>query len=327
MKLTLEQIREAVRGVVRVEENEGKICLYRFTKEQEALYKVRNADFYKKTFATSGVIIEFITDSRSLSLDVDVLSGSSRNFFEHSIFVNGKKYASLDCRGLNCGVFGGKWALPEGEKQVKIYFPWSTSSKIIALCLDDGASFTPVKKEKRMIMFGDSITHGYDARNTENSYASRLTAALDTDTVNKGIGAEIFFPELAAAKDPIDPDYITVAYGTNDWSKNDKEGFDKNCREFYVALSQNYPNAKIFAISPIWRKAYSEGKVNNLGTLDYVGEYIEKATAELPNVICINGLKLVPHDPACFAADVIHPNDKGFEHYFNNLLEEMKKHL
>ncbi len=327
MKLTLEQIRKAVRGVVRVEENDGNIGLYRFTKEQEELYKVRSADLYKKVFAASGVILEFITDSSSLSLDVDVCSGSSRKFFEHSIFVNGKKYASLDCRGLNCGVFGGRWALPDGEKQVKIYFPWSASSKIISLCLDDGASFTPVKKEKRMIMFGDSITHGYDAYNTENSYASRLTAALDTDTVNKGIGAEIFFPELAAAKDPTDPDYITVAYGTNDWSVGNKEAFDKNCREFYTALSQTYPNAKIFAISPIWRRSYAQGTVNALGTLDYVGEYIESLAAELPNVICIKGIDLVPHDPAFFSADGVHPNDKGFEHYFNNLLEEIKKHI
>lgn len=327
MKLTLEQISSALRGAVRVEENDGKICLYRFTKEQEELYKVRSADFYSKSFSTSGVILEFTTDSSFLSLEVDVWSGSSRKFFEHSIFVNGKKYASLDCRGLNRGVFSGKWSLPEGENQVKILFPWSVCSKIIALCLDDGATLVPVKKEKKMIMFGDSITHGYEAYSTENTYASRLTEALDTDTVNKGIGGEIFFPELAIAKDPFDPDYITVAYGTNDWSKNNKDEFDQNCREFYKNLSATYPSAKIFAISPIWRKSYGEGKVNNLGTLDYVAEYIEKVTAELPNVIFIKGIDLVPHDPASFVPDILHPNDKGFEHYFNNLITELRKHI
>lgn len=325
MKLTLDQISAITRGAVRIEERDDKICFFRFTKEQEELYKVTNADFYKKSFATSGIILEFITDSRTLSMETEVSSGSSRKFFEHSIYVDGKRYASLGCEGSNNGIYSGKWTLPVGDKQIKIFFPWSVTSNIISFCLDDGATVTPVRKEKKMIMFGDSITHGYDASHPENSYASRLVSALDTDAVNKGIGGEIFFPALAELRDPIEPDYITVAYGTNDWSKGNKERFEQNALGFYTALAKNYPNARIFAITPIWRKNY--GNENAIGTLDNIGKYIEKITADLPNVTVINGIDLVPWDPSCFAPDVLHPNDKGFEHYFNNLFEELKKHI
>ena len=81
-----------------------------------------------------------------------------------------------------------------------------------------------------MIMFGDSITHGYDALNPSFSYANRLADLLNADFVNKGIGGERFFPTLAQLKDDIEPDYITVAYGTNDWAHSPKEVFDKNSK-------------------------------------------------------------------------------------------------
>ena len=325
MKLTSEQVRSIARGAVRVEEEKGIISLHRFTKEQQELYKTYSSDFYKKSFSTAGIILEFITNSQKLSLDVEVSSGSSRRFFEHSIYVNGEKFAVLGSRLVNNGAFGGSWTLPEGDKQVKIYFPWSACSKIVSLCLDDGATLVPVKKEKKMIVFGDSITHGYDAIHPENSYAARLIDALGADAVNKGIGGEIFFPSLGELRDPIDPDYITVAYGTNDWSKGNKENFETKCLGFYTALSKNYPNAKIFAITPIWRKNY--GTENAIGTLDAIGEYIAKVAADLPNVTVINGIGFVPADPACFAPDMLHPNDIGFEHYFNNLYTELKKHI
>ena len=36
--------------------------------------------------------------------------------------------------------------------------------------------------------------------------------------------------------------------------------FEKKCKEFYVTLSKNYPDSKIFAITPIWRKDYLNEK-------------------------------------------------------------------
>ena len=150
MKLTTEQISSIANGVARVYEENGRVFLSRFTKEQEELYKERSADFYKKTFATAGVTLEFTTDSRTMELAVETSYGSSRAFFEHSIYVDGKKYANLGCKGSEYGTFSGKWVLPEGDKTVKIYFPWSVSSGIVELSLDDGASLTPIKKDKKM---------------------------------------------------------------------------------------------------------------------------------------------------------------------------------
>ena len=95
MKLTLEQVRSAARGVARVEEIDGKITFFRFTAAQDAFYSRRDADFHRKSHATSGVILEFDTDSRNLGLSVEVSSGSSRRFTAHSIFANGVRVGQL----------------------------------------------------------------------------------------------------------------------------------------------------------------------------------------------------------------------------------------
>ena len=178
----------------------------------------------------------------------------------------------------------------------------------------------------RIKLLGDSITHGYDTRRALGAYSALLTQALDADARNKGIGGEEFFPALAQVKDEgFDPDIITVAYGTNDWSHKTQEKFRENCRGFYKALSENYPNAKIFALTPIWRDDCRDYR--EFGNFDLTETFIRELTADLPNVICIRGFDLVPHDISLYADAFLHPNEAGFEIYFRNLYKEMEAYL
>ena len=57
-------------------------------------------------------------------------------------------------------------------------------------------------------------------------------------------------------------------------SVEDKETFKNNCREFYKNVSENYPNSKIFAITPIWRKDCCEER--EFGEFKMVEETIIK---------------------------------------------------
>ena len=324
MKLSTEQIRKIAIGVAYVEESDGKIELHRFTKEQHEAYKTRSDDFYQKTFATAGIRLEFVTDSQTLFLETEVYSGSSRKFFSHAIYVNGEFIGELAAQ-TNVGTFSDSFSLGEGEKTVTIYFPWTASSKIIEFSLDDGAKLEPVQKSIKMIQFGDSITHGYDAKAPAASYASIVADALDAYAINKGIGGEIFFPELASLPDNITPDIITVAYGTNDWSRGDLERFHQNSREFYKNLSSLYPNAKIFALAPIWRSNYD--KENRMCDFSHISEHFRAIAKDIPNMYVIDCFNFVPHDPAYFSPDCLHPNDEGFSYYAEGVLEEITKHL
>lgn len=173
-----------------------------------------------------------------------------------------------------------------------------------------------------MLVFGDSITHGYDALYPSNRYISRIANMLDAEEYNKAIGGEIYFPELAEENEPFEPDYILVSYGSNDWNRSTKEDLAQNCKEILCNLSNHYPKAKIFVITPIWRKDMNESRP--FGDFRSVGEIVEKQVVEFKNASVIHGFEFVPQNVDLFADLRLHPNDKGFEYYFQNLSKHIK---
>lgn len=334
MKLSHDQIQSICLGAVRTVRTENGICLRRFTEKQEEIYRRTDVGFHIKSLAAAGMKLCFETDSKSLFLKVNVSRGSSRTYFSFDIMVNGKMVGYLDNFSdvelpqdytkmeLPHGEFSKCFALGEGIKQVCIYLPWSVAVEINELSVDDNSFVKPVRPAKKMLVFGDSITQGYDALRPSKRYAARLAEALDAEEVNKGIGGEQFFPELAESPDSFEPDYISVAYGTNDWSKSTEEDFKNRCYAFYRALSQNYPNAKIFAITPIWRKDGQQEKP--FGDFCKVKEGIQEIVKAFDNITFIDGYEFVPQDENYFADLRLHPNDNGFAHYFRNLSEKIK---
>jgi len=172
-------------------------------------------------------------------------------------------------------------------------------------------------------VFGDSITQGYDALHPSNRYIAKIADKLGAEEFNKAIGGEMFFPELAALKESFEPDYILVSYGTNDWSHRDAETFKAKCKGFYENLAGNYPNSKIFAVTPIWRKDITEEKP--FGDFETVDLLIRNAVKDCKNISVISGFDFVPKDEKYFADLRLHPNDEGFKHYAENLYNAIRK--
>ncbi|MBE6712945.1 MAG: SGNH/GDSL hydrolase family protein [Ruminococcaceae bacterium] len=337
MKLSFETLRAISLGAVEVEKTEKGVSFYRFTKEQRELYKKRSTSFYNKSFSASGVKFRFRTDSTKLGISGTTASGSSRKYFSFDLFIDGEKKESYDNFSAITdnpandgeylrGPFEKEFDLGEGEKEVLLYCPWSAQVIFSEVTVSDGAFVEPVKPEKKMLVFGDSITQGYDAAYACNSYISRLARALNVEEYNKAIGGEVFWPELAATAEPFKPDLITVAYGTNDWSKSKSwEEFESNCKGFYENLSRNYSDVPIFAISPIWRKNYKMEKP--CGDFHNVHKLFLEIEKEIPNMTVICGWEFVPQDSAYFRDAVLHPNDAGFAFYADALFDQLKKYL
>ena len=342
MKLNLSQIKNITLGVSRIEENDNGIHFYRFTKEQEDLYRDLDLGLYKKhskspyakTFSTSGVQMRFRTNSQGLLLNVDVSKGSSRRYFSIEVFVNGKRldviknFSEGEMVGdytkgkFPFGNFSKQFDLGEGEKEVRIYFPWSVNAVLKEMRLDDGAFLTPVKPSKQLLCFGDSISQGYDVLYPSNKYLTKLAELLDAEEHNKAIGGEVYFPELAKTKETFEPDYILVEYGSNDWNKCSREEMTQNCRGFLCNISNSYPNAKIFATTPIWRKDMNEERL--FGDFLDVGRSIQEQAKGLENIAVIQGFEFLPQDETLFADLRLHPNDKGYEYFVENLLKGIK---
>ena len=321
MQLNFEQIKSIVQGVAYIDQKEEGIGLHRFTAEQEKVYD--DSEFHPKQYATAGVRLNFKTDSKSLYMKVLTRKGSSRKFFAHDILVNGKHIGSLKNKTEDIfGEFEETFVLGEGTKDVCIHMPWSVCSIIKELSLDDGSFIESVRKAKKVIIFGDSITQGYDAENPINRYAANLADALDAEEINKAIGGERFCPWLAEMKDSIEPDYISVAYGTNHWHRSSSEEFRAICEEFYDKLVANYPKAKIFALTPIWRKDRTD--VTKFESFEEIGEIIEDVVKKYDNVTCISGRNFVPEDENLFSDLYLHPNDAGFKYYSEGVVKAIQ---
>lgn len=326
MNLSFEQIKDITLGAAQVVQEEDGVHFHRFTRAQEELYRVQREHLYKKTFHTSGIALSFRTNSTTLQLTGEPYGSTGRYCFSLEVQVNGQtigaveNYSTVDLPDNYASIklplepFDSSFNLGPGEKDVRVNLPWPVALTLSRISLDDGAFVTPVKPKYQMLCYGDSITHGYDALLPSRKYVSQLAQYLEAEEHNKAIGGDWFFPELVLQKEDFEPDYISVAYGTNDWSRWTLDVIIENSKAFFVNIHSTYPNAKVFVITPIWRKdEFVPRKSCDFAELEGI---IADAIRGYDNMMLIPGYDLVPHDESYYSDLRLHPNDKGFACYF-----------
>lgn len=327
MILTLENIKDIARGCARVTCEDGAFRLMRFTEKQAQAYlDIENRDFYNKTFATAGVRLAFTTDSLHFDFDYKFYYGSSRKFGHFDVYIDGRMKYHFGAVGPESNGGHAHVTLPEGDKLVEIYFPWSYRTDILNVAIDDGAYIEGVRRSKTMICFGDSVTHCYDAIHPSLSYPALLGSLLDADEINKGIGGDIFFPALLEEAECPDPDYITVAYGSNDWCKSTPEEFEANCRGFLSRIAKLYPTSNIFILAPIWHSKFdTASKLGMTGSEQ--NAWMREICRDYPTLHYVDGSLLTPNRQEFFTDTAGHPTETCFAVYAAKLFAEIQKAL
>lgn len=337
MQLDLAQICSVTCGAELVEQRPEGIWFQRMTHEQLEVYREPNPAFYKKALTTAGVKLSFMTDSCCMELDISIVKVMGRSHGAVEVFCNGqligninnyshmelpRDYAELSYPNIRRQV---KYDLGAGQKQITIHFPRLTGVYLHALSLADGASLQPVKPAKKILVYGDSITQGFDTLHPTVHHVHALCQALDAEEHNKGVGGERHAPQLVRCPESFTPDYIFIGYGTNDWRRTDLAFLESNCRELYQILAEMYPNVPVITVTPVWRADLdAHGDTIHFRSFHDVEECIMRHTARYPNVTVVRGFDLIPHDIKHFADYGLHPNDCGFEYYSNNLLAALK---
>ena len=328
MNVELEQLRTIATGTVKILKENGGICFHRFTKEQEELFK--NTEDFALLLSPAGIKLHFNTNSTKIVLKgLTEQVSKVRSFYCIDIVKDGKL---LDCiknydelnigpkyseKEYETGYFSKEISLGNGFKNIEIHLPYSVKFTLYKMELDENAVIEPIKYKKKLLAYGDSITHGFDALHPSQRYTSKLCNMLNAEEYKKGIGGTKFNPLLARLHDGITPNYITVAYGTNDlWDYNQCD-FRRNVRDFFQNLAKNYPAAQIFAISPIWRADMVEN--HTFGSFNNIGDIMAEEASKINNTVYINGTDFIPHESECFGDGFLHPNDAGFEFYSQKL--------
>ena len=338
MKLSFEQIKSVTTGAVDVTEENGYVNFYRMSAAQLAVYAPENKKNiyipHLKARATAGVCLKFATNSASLKISGTTIH-AGRGFYSIEVIVNGAPIGVIDnfsdkevpeffaAMVYPDGDFEKTFNLGDGEKNVVIRLPFCCITKIADIELDDGSFVTPLKAKRTVLFFGDSITQGYDVLRNYNRYTSLLAESLGADEYSKAVGGEFFCPELPLMKEDFTPDYIFVAYGTNDFTNIPEEKFQENCQLFYENIAKTYPNSKIFALSPILRRdVYDSGKEDYFFRIE---KFIEACANKYKNVQYIKCFDFVPNDEKLFSDGRLHPNDEGFKLYAKALIKSISE--
>lgn len=335
MKLTEEMIFSAIRGAAYITKESEGILAHRFNPAEEKYHRLRNDSHHLRSKATAGVCLAFYTDAESIDLSISVEPGSSRTYYSIDVLVDSTFVGSLN--NLNGNVLAGDYkgvVLPldprsgsiylgnNGRKLVELYLPWSMRCFIKDITLNGATEFTPYTRPKMLIAYGDSITQGYDAVHPSSRYAARLAKALDAVEYNKAIGGAVFNASYADTADKaLNPDYVSIAYGVNDWGRVSPEDFLSEAKGFITRLSKSYPKANLIVITPIWYSAI--GETRKLGKFEDISRLINEAVAGIDNLTLIEGLPLVPHEREMFGDLSLHPNDKGFTCYADSLIKKL----
>lgn len=324
MLLNDQQIKAMTKGAARIEKENGSYRFLRFTEAEQETYRnhPRKPSFYNATFQAASIRWAFRTDSDRIEFDFsnDVEGNNASLTFD--VYENGALCKSVDLNFQYTPKGHLQIALSGEEKLVEIYFPYNARLTVANVALAEGSTFEPANRKYKMLTYGDSLTHGGAASHPSFSYAPRLAAMLNADIISKAVAGEHFYPPLICEKTAEEPDWITVAYGTNDWKHCTKEEFDQNCTAVLQGLTDFYPNTPILVFSPAWRADLNLDTPFGAPATEIYTQICKNAEA-FENVSVINGWDLLPHSIDYFGDKRLHPNDLGFAIYASNLYREV----
>ncbi|MBQ8815199.1 MAG: SGNH/GDSL hydrolase family protein [Lachnospiraceae bacterium] len=321
MKIENKSLAKALFGAVRIEEDEGFLFPFRFSKRQ--LERRQGEEGYLiRARSASCMTIDFYTDATQLEFDYRVRIGSGKKLCFFDIRVNDRLMFHTGKMDILEDAGHIAFDMSEGMKRVTVYLPCLYETKIGNFCITDGAVFEPVKKEKKILFLGDSITQGYSSDCPSLCYANQIVRKYDAICVNQAIGGSMFNEDYLDGEILPDADMVLVAYGTNDWAGGvDIEG---NATAYMNKLVGLYPNSRVYMILPIWRK--DQDRENAVMTFDEARQVVKRVGESIPGVTVIDGINFVPHDTSLYEDGRVHPGDIGFMCYAEELGKALEEH-
>ena len=316
MKLTFDQVKSVTVGSVKTEARDGGFYFAKCTDKQVAAWLAKSETLCKNSKATTGVRLDFHTDSQKLSFKA--ISGQ-----KYEVKIDGLSVAQYILSENDTVSLDIRDPLGNAKEEYRVTLVLPSHGPAAALEyveLDDGAFIRPHRFDMKMLFIGDSITQGWASSYDTYSYAYRVSDFFNAESVIQGIGGA-YYNEDSFDHIDFDPDVVFVSYGTNDFSHYKTYDDFRAHSEAHLALIANeYKGKKIFVISPIWRDK-RDGKA--MGTFEGCRQIVIDG-AEKFGLTHIDGLTLVPPLSALFQDEYLHPNDNGFSFYAENLIKAIK---
>lgn len=308
-------------GTLGLEPDNGGWIPRRFTQRQLREHAGVGENRRIRTECAVGVVVRLATDSPWLELAFDCLGGA-RAYLGVDVDVDGRTFPAFHADHFEGAfrqrVFDAAGA-PGRLRRIEVWLPDATVVRLREINIAAGGTAEPLPPPPvSLLCLGDSITQGMHTVSPSTTYPALLARLLGAGVLNQGIGGHVFDAASLDDTPGFEPGLVTVAYGTNDWSRGIGEAeIRTNAAAYAGRIRELFPAAPITVVSPLWRDTGGAPKGGGL-TLDAFGRVIREAVADLPGTTVVDGYDLVPPDARYFV-DGIHPNELGFMHFAVNL--------
>ncbi|MEV0527646.1 GDSL-type esterase/lipase family protein [Streptomyces sp. NPDC050439] len=200
--------------------------------------------------------------------------------------------------------------LPCPNGDFTLHLPQTLRPALSELRPVGGGSLRPRRRQPRWLVYGDSIVEGWSTSRPHLAWPALAGRALGVETVNLGY-AGAARGELASAEQlaTLDADLITLAFGTNCWSRvpHSARLLYETARAFLDLVRRGHPDVPLLVVSPVLRPD-AETVPNVLGaTLRDLRTAMERAALDA-------GADLLPGGgllDAGHLVDGVHPGDTG----------------
>ena len=322
MKADLALIKKITVGAVRIWEEERGVCFSRFTEEEEAGWYACTKVLGDRSRSLCGIRLEFLTDASELSFMLS--TGNKVDVWLNGVYHRTVCFSDVRENGETKVVIPLKDQLgaPNAETRVAIWLPHHGGGSLSLLDAEGATYIRSVDFKHRILFLGDSITQGWNSDRESMGYADRVCRFYDADAVNCAVGGG-YFSTATIGENGYKPEMVTIAYGTNDFSRCESpEALRENCKAYLDKVKKLYGDLPIFVITPIYRYDYEP---RNAGSFDWVRKTIAEE-AEKRGMTVIDGFTLFPKDEFYYW-DKVHPNEMGFAEYALALIPQLQKVL
>ncbi|MBR2410781.1 MAG: hypothetical protein IKB08_03555 [Clostridia bacterium] len=284
-------------------------------------------------YNTSGGCLRFRTDSRDITLTAHLPDVCLMNHMP----LTGSSSFDIYCNGSFCGVFRapsaekykGVWSsslrLPEGMKDVMIFFPLYNNVKEVFVSLEEkaavleGDSFC---ESKPIVFYGSSITQGGCASRPGNAYPNLISRKLNREILNLGFSgsckAEYEMCEYIAC---LPMSLLVLDY---DHNAPTPEFLEATHERFFRQFRNKCPDTPVVMIS-VADCCFGEEDARR--RKEIIKRTYENAKANGDrNVYFLDGQRFYDETGLDNSTvDTCHPNDLGFFAFYKNISKFIKE--
>lgn len=284
-------------------------------------------------YNTSGGCLRFSTDSQKIILTAFLPDVCLMNHMP----LSGSSSFSIYCNGNFSGVFRapsieeykGEWSsvlyLPEGRKDIDIFFPLYNNVKSVCISLEEKAFVGKGKsfEDKAPIVFyGSSITQGGCASQPGNAYPNMICRYFNREILNLGFSGSCKAErEMSEYISSLPMSLLVYDY---DHNAPTAEFLEATHERFFLEFRKSCPQTPVIMMTVADR---GFGKENIDKRREVIKKTYENARARGDNnVYFLDGQHFYDDTgPENSTVDGCHPNDLGFFAFYKAVSEIMKE--